>query len=147
MAINDDIKAAIACGVALYNASNKKIQRAELGIMLAIAGRESGWDPKAVQAGAPIGSPYVGVGVWQITPGTEAELDINTNARAAWALMERDPYSPYEPWNLEPDGLTLIYAMGTIPGGGTVREVPPSPYQYLVGGIAAGLTFPYGDAL
>lgn len=146
MSIDNDIEAALACGTALWDASGKTIERWELAIMLAIAGRESGWDPKAVQPGAPIGSPLVGVGAWQQTPGTQADLDLATAAEGAWALMRRGP-NPFEPWNITPDGFGLIYATGTLPGGQTVREVLPTNYQYLVGGVAAGLTWPYGHAL
>jgi hypothetical protein len=123
------------------------IRRTDLATMLAIGGRESDWDPDAVQQGGEIGAPGVGVGWLQITPGTVADRDVNVCAATGWAYMNRDPGNPFEPWNLTADGFNLIFSTATLPGGGIVRTVLPSSYQYQVGGIAAGLVFPYGHAL
>lgn len=147
MTIQTDTIAAIACGTALWEVSGKRIERPSLAVMLAIAGRESNWDPNAQQAGGTIGAPGVGIGAWQITPGDRADFDLTNNATVAWGLMQRDPSSPFEPWNLTPDGFGLIYPVATLPDGQEVATVLPTPYQYLVGGLAAGLTFPYGHAL
>jgi len=125
-----------AAALALYRASGGRIKPDALAVMVAIAGRESGWDPGAVQEPGPVGAPLIGVGLWQITPGTENDLTPDGCAASAWALMNRDPSSPFEPWNLQPDGRTLIYAWAQTPAG-PVRTYPPSSYEYQVGATAA----------
>ena len=136
-----DLDNAVVAGRALYQASAGRITQEALAIMLAVAGQQSNWQ-SVVQPGGAIGDPLVGVGIWQITPGTEADLDPLVNAQSAWWLMRRDPANPYEPWNLRADGHTLIWATGTLPGGATVAENPPSEYQYEVGAQAAALAWP-----
>jgi hypothetical protein len=61
--------------------------------------------------------------------------------------MNRTAGQPFEPWNVDASGFNLIFATGTLPGGQVVREVLPTAYQYFVGALAAGLTWPYGHAL
>ena len=130
-----------AAALALYRASGGRITPGALAVMVAIAGRESGWDPGAVQEPGPVGAPLIGVGLWQITPGTANDLTPDGCAAAAWALMNRDPSSPFEPWNLQPDGRTLIYAWAQTPAG-PVRTYPPSSYEYQVGATAAANVYP-----
>jgi hypothetical protein len=124
----------------MHTASGGKITQGGLVVMLAIAGQQSAWQ-SVVQAGGNIGDPLVGVGIWQITPGTEADLDPLVNAQAAWVLMQRDPENPYEPWNLQPDGRTLIWATGRLPGGGSIAVWPPTDYQYEIATQAAALVW------
>lgn len=135
----NDLDNAIAAGKMLYQASSGRIPETTLAIMLAICGRESGWNPSAVQAGGEIGSPLIGVGLWQITPGTEEDLSPLTNAEATWAKMTAQA-NPFAPWNLEPDGKTLIFSVAQTPSG-PVPTVPPSAYEYTIGSAAARAIF------
>lgn len=127
---------AVIAAQVLYAASGGKITEPVLAVMVAVAGQQSAWQ-SVVQPGGVIGDPLVGVGIWQITPGTVADLDPLVNAQAAWALMQRDPNNPYEPWNLQPDGHTLIWATGSLPGGGSIAVHPPTDYQYEIATQAA----------
>lgn len=74
-------------------------------IMDAIAGAESSWRIDCIQQGQPY--RLTGWGTWQITPGNEipsvgidhALLDINVNARAAYALWKTRRYQPWTTYN------------------------------------------------
>jgi hypothetical protein len=131
-----DLANAVIAAQALYAASGGKITEPVLAVMVAVAGQQSAWQ-SVVQPGGAIGDPLVGVGIWQITPGTVADLDPFVCAQATWALMQRDPNNPYEPWNLQPDGHTLIWATGSLPGGGSIAVHPPTDYQYEIATQAA----------
>jgi len=135
----------LAAAEALYQASGGQISQAALAVMTAIAGRESTWTPSAVQPGGQIGDAYVGVGEWQITPGTSADLDLETNAREAWAKMEGQA-DPFAPWNIGPSGNTLIDQYGTLPGGAQVQEHLPSADDYAQGQAAAAVVFQSGGS-
>jgi hypothetical protein len=117
-----------AAAAALYDASGGKITRAQLAIMTAIAGRESGWGSAnpitvngvtgTIQHGygpSDIGSPGVGIGEWQITPGTVADLGLAQNAKDAWAKMAaslKASGNPFAPWEMNADGSARSYGNG-----------------------------------
>jgi hypothetical protein len=135
-----DLSNAVIAAQALYRASGGKITQNGLVTMVAVAGQQSAWQ-SVVQAGGNIGDPLVGVGIWQITPGTEADLDPFVCAQATWILMQREPNNPYEPWNLQADGRTLIWQFGKEPDGTMVQIHPPTDYQYEIAEQAAAVVW------
>lgn len=87
----------------------------DLTIAVAITMPESGADSTAVQNGGPIGAPLVGVGLWQITPGTQADLDPATNAAHAFAKYQ-GAGNTFSPWTTFVGGQYLAY-MGWAAAG------------------------------
>lgn len=139
-----DLSNAYQAALALYQASGQQISEDELAVMTAIAGRESTWNPGAIQPGGYAGEAGVGVGEWQITPGTQDDLDLQQNAMDAWQKAlggESSSNDPYEAWNITSSGDSLIYSTATLPGGGTTGTVLPSPQDYQIGQEAASAVF------
>ena len=71
-----DLANAVIAAQALYAASGGKITEPVLAVMVAVAGQQSAWQ-SVVQPGGVIGDPLVGVGIWQITPGTVADTSLS----------------------------------------------------------------------
>lgn len=80
---------------------------ADLVIATAITEPESGADSTAVQNGGPIGASLVGVGLWQVTPGTQADLDPATNAAHAFAKYRAA--HGFSPWTTYVGGEYLAF--------------------------------------
>lgn len=68
---------------------------ADLTIAVALTMPESGADTTAVQQNEP--PALTGVGLWQLTPGTPADLDPLTNAKAAYAKYLAAGHA-FTPW-------------------------------------------------
>ncbi len=134
-----------AAAQALYDASGGKITQDQLAVMTAIAGQQSNWNDTVVQGGGPaVGAPDVGVGLWQITPGTSADQTASGNAAAAWAKFNSGlaAGNPYAPWNLQADGTSQLYATATNPDGSTSpASGPPSQADYVAGWAASNAVF------
>jgi hypothetical protein len=113
--------------------------------MTAIAGQQSGWNDTIVQGGGPAdGASNVGVGLWQITPGTSVDQTASGNAAAAWAKFNSglSAGNPYAPWNLQADGTTQLYATATNPDGSTSpASGPPSQADYIAGWAASNAVY------
>ena len=134
-----------AAAQALYDASGGKISQAQLAVMTAIAGQQSGWNDTIVQGGGPAdGASNVGVGLWQITPGTSVDQTASGNAAAAWAKFNSglSAGNPYAAWNLQADGTTQLYATATNPDGSTSpASGPPSQADYIAGWAASNAVY------
>jgi len=134
-----------AAAQALYDASGGKITQDQLAVMTAIAGQQSNWNDTVVQGGGPAnGAPNVGVGLWQITPGTSADQTASGNAAAAWAKFNAGlaAGNPYAPWNLTANGTSQLYATATNPDGSTSpASGPPSQADYIAGWAASNAVY------
>jgi hypothetical protein len=73
----------------------------QVGIMVAIAFRESRFDAHAVNPDPGVCGPPNATGLWQICPGGPAMLDPVANANAAhekYLASQRAGFSGYRPW-------------------------------------------------
>ncbi len=134
-----------AAAQALYDASGGKISQTQLAIMTAIAGQQSNWNDTVVQGGGPAnGAANIGVGLWQITPGTSADQTAAGNAQAAWAKFNSGlaAGNPYAAWNLTANGTSQLYATATNPDGSTSpASGPPSQADYVAGWAASNAVY------
>lgn len=76
----------------------------DLVVAVSLTMPESGADTTAVQQGQP--AALTGVGLWQLTPGTPADLDPLTNAKAAYAKYVAAGNS-FTPWTTFTGGAYL----------------------------------------
>lgn len=97
----------------------------DLVIAVAITMPESGATTTAVQNGGPIGAPLVGVGLWQITPGTTADLDPLTNAQHAYAKYV-GAGRKFTPWTTYTGGQYLAWMAWAAAGVASIGGLAAS---------------------